>query len=727
MRKAINLIGAVAAAVMAFSCTGSDKAASLTSYVDPRIGCGEHGHVFVGANVPFGMVNVGPTSIPQVWDWCSGYHASDSTVIGFSHTHLSGTGIGDLFDITLMPVIGEVTYARGTEEDPQSGLWSYADRTKEVVRPGYYSVPLMRYGITAEMTATKRVGLHRYTFPQSDEAAIVVDLMNGGCWDAATETGLEQVSETAVKGYRFSEGWAKNQKVFFYAEFSKPFDALEQKDENGRFFRLCFKTEGDEQILAKVALSSVSEDGAKANMDKELQGWDFEATAKAADDLWNKELSIVKAESKDPEVMTLFYTAMYHTMFHPTTMNDCNGDYRGADDVVRNASHDTYTVLSLWDVYRAQMPLYTIIQTERYAAIVNSMINIAKQQGKVPVWHLWGNETDCMVGNPGIPCIADAIVKDIPGVDKEDAFNVIKASSNVDDRGQGDRLKYGYMPCETKQQSLAEDMECAIADGAIANAAKALGKTEDFEEYTRRSHSYRNYYDPEVMFMRGKHADGSWVEPFNPYFSDHFNSVYTEGNAWQYTWLVPQDLDGMVELYGSRETTVARLDSLFSASVEIQGENKSADMSGLIGQYVHGNEPSHHIIYFYTMLGEPWKAADKVREVLSTLYLTTPEGISGNEDAGQMSAWYILSALGFYQVEPAGARYWFGSPVIDKAEIQVPGGKFTIIANNNSKENKYIQKVTLNGQPYDKSYIEYQDIVKGGELVFEMGTEKCEL
>jgi alpha-1,2-mannosidase, putative len=581
--KFIRLITLLAACAAACSCAKEASAPDLASYIDPRIGSGFHGHVFVGADVPFGMVNVGPTSIPQTWDWCSGYHESDSTVIGFSHTHLSGTGIGDLFDVTLMPVVGQVTYARGTEDNQESGLWSYADRTKEIAKPGYYSVPLMRYGITAEMTATKRVGLHRYTFPQSDEAAIVVDLQNGGCWDAPTETSLKAEGNSAVSGIRFSKGWAKNQKLFFYAEFSKPFDSVE---ENGMFHRLSFKTAAGEQVLAKVAISSVSIEGAKANMAAELPGWDFDETAKEAYSAWNDEISKVKVESSDPDVMKIFYTSMYHTMIHPTLMSDCNGDYRGADDQVHNAAHSTYTVMSLWDVYRAQMPLFTIIEPELYADVTNTMLDIFRQQGKLPVWHLWGNETDCMVGNPAIPCVADAVVKSIPGIDREEAFRIMKESSNVDDRGQGDRLKYGYMPCETKGGSLAEDMECAIADGAIANAARALGKAEDVETYTSRSHSYRNYFDPDVMFMRGKHADGSWVEPFNPYYSNHFNSVYVEGNAWQYSWLVPQDLDGLVELYGSKEKTLERLDSLFSASSEVQGENASPDISGLIGQYV---------------------------------------------------------------------------------------------------------------------------------------------
>ena len=730
-------IAAIAAACLAAACSGNDGAVSLSSYVDPRIGSGEHGHVFVGAGVPFGMVNLGPTSIPQTWDWCSGYHESDSTVIGFSHTHLSGTGIGDLFDVTLMPVVGEVAYSRGAEpssdagasveEAQATGMWSYADRTREVVRPGYYRVPLLRYGVDAEMTVTKRVGLSRYTFPASDSSAVVIDLENGGCWDSPAETGFKVVSPTAVEGYRFSRGWAKDQKVFFHAEFSRPFDSFVLKGESGRYGRACFKTGEGERIMVKVSLSAVSEQGARANMEAELPGWDFEATAQAALKAWDSELSRIKAQASDPVTLKVFYTSLFHTMIHPTLFSDVNGDYRGADGQVHNAGRDTYTVFSLWDVYRANMPLMTIIDPERYSDFVNTMVSIFDEQGKLPVWHLWGCETDCMVGNPAIPVVADAIVKDIPGVDKEKAFEAMKATAMLDDRGQGERRKYGYMPAETIHGALAEDMECAIADGALATAARCLGKDEDEEYFTRSSHSYRNYFDPGTLFMRGKYADGSWVEPFNPYYSNHSVSVYVEGNAWQYTWLAPQDLDGLVQLYGSREKTVERLDSLFAASSRIDGEHASSDMTGLVGQYVHGNEPSHHIIYFYTMLGQPWKTADLVRQVLTTLYDATPSGIAGNEDAGQMSAWYVLSAMGLYQVEPAGARYWFGSPILDKAEIAVPGGRFTIIAKDNSPSNKYIKKVTLNGKPYDKWFIDYSDIVKGGELVFEMCDKQCEL
>ena len=704
------------------SCAQPAADDNLTRYVDPRIGTGGHGHVFVGANVPFGLVQLGPTSIPQAWDWTSGYHESDSTVIGFSHTHLSGTGIGDLFDVTVMPVVGEVTCARGTEEDPASGLWSYADRTKEVVRPGYYSVPLVRYGITAEMTATSRVGFHRYTFPAADDAAVIFDLENGGCWDKATETHIEPSGDSRLVGWRYSSGWAKDQRVWFVAEFSRPFTSFEQVGEH--YARVNFATAEGEQLMLKVALSPVSIEGAEANLAAELPGWDFDATAAAADAAWNAQLAKVKVTTQDEVARRIFYTGLYHTMVAPSEFCDVNGDYRGADGAVHhNPGHTTYTTFSLWDTYRAAMPLMTILHPDRMPDIVNTMLAIADEQGRLPVWHLWGNETDCMVGNPGIPVVADAIVKGIGGFDRERAFEAIRRTAMNPDRGNGLRMKYGYIPCDLFNEAVAYDMEYALADGAAARAAKALGREEDARYFTERSHSYRNYFDPSTGFMRGRDSRRGWRTPFNPFASTHRADDYCEGNAWQYTWLAPHDVAGLESCFGSRARMLGKLDSLFTVSSVIEGAETSPDISGLIGQYAHGNEPSHHILYLYTMLGQPWKTAEKVREVLTTLYHDQPDGLSGNEDVGQMSAWYILSSLGMYEVEPAGGRYWFGSPLFDRAEIAVPGGTFTIVAENNSSENKYIRRLWLNGRPYTKPWIGHEEVMAGGELRFEMDDE----
>ena len=637
-------------------------------------------------------------------------------MIGFSHTHLEGTGIGDLFDITVMPVTGSVEYSR-------EGLWSYADRTREVAEPDYYSVPLLRYDILAEMTATSRVGFHRYTFPASDSTAIVFDLENGGCWDKATDTRIEAEGNDALKGWRFSKGWARNQKVFFYAKFSKPFESVENI---GQYARVNFDLAEGEKVMLKVAISPVDIDGAKANMAAELPGWDFEKTREAARTAWNRELSKIRIETGDVDQRTIFYTALYHTMIQPSEFCDVNGDYRGADgDIHRNNDFKTYTTFSLWDTYRAAMPLMTVIHPEKIRDIARTMVKIHEEQGKLPVWHLWGNETDCMVGNPGVIALADILVKDFEGFDKEQAYNALRESEMRPDRGQDIRMECGFIPADRDfNESVAYDMEYAIADGAMAAAARRLGKEEDYAYFNERSHSYRNYFDPETLFIRGRNSDGTFVEPFNPYSSNHRADVYCEGNAWQYTWLVPQDFDGLVTLYGSKEKLAERLDSLFAAKNEIEGAEASPDISGLIGQYAHGNEPSHHIIYFYTMAGQPWKAADKIDEVLRTLYFHDPNGLSGNEDVGQMSAWYILSSLGMYQAEPAGARFWFGKPSFAGAEVQVPGGTLKIRAEGLSGEARYIQSVTLNGKNHPYPYIEFNDIVKGGELVFRMGTEK---
>ena len=723
-----------AAATLLAACNTTAPTEDYAAFVNPKIGTGGHGHVFVGANVPFGFVQLGPTSIPQEWDWCSGYHDSDRTVIGFSHTHLSGTGIGDLFDVTVMPVTGEVTPGRGSEDHPETGAWSYADRTKEVTEPGYYSVPLERYGITAEMTATTRVGFHRYTFPASEDAALVFDLQNGGCWDSVYDADFEVVKDEngqvkAFGGYRFSTGWARNQKVFFWAEVSRPatgFDTVVlersrvQKPLYGHF-NLGKTTEG-EQVLLKVALSPVSIEGAKANMAAELPGWDFEATKAAARQAWNDELSKVDATFSDSDTKTVFYTAMYHTMVAPSVFDDVDGQYRGSDDVVRQGNFRNYTTFSLWDTYRAQMPLMTLLHADRCNDITATFYHIYEQQGDLPVWHLMGNETDCMVGNPGLIAFADNIVKGFQaGLTKEQMITAMTNTATRPDRGQNFRMEYGYIPADLYAESVANDMEYAVADGALANAAEFLGDKATAIVYRDRSHSYRHFWDPDLQFMRGRKVDGSFTEPFDPIYSRHETSDYTEGTGWQYIWLVPQDVQGLQDLFGSREAMLAKLDGLFEAPDHVEGENASPDISGLIGQYAHGNEPGHHTIYLYSMLGEPDKAADRLRQVYKEMYFNDVEGLAGNEDVGQMSAWYVLSSFGFYQVEPACPRFWFGAPNLEKAVLKVAGGTFTITAKGLSEENRYIRGIKLNGQPYDLPYIEYKDIVKGGTLEFTMG------
>lgn len=707
----------------------------LTQLVDTYIGTGGHGHVFMGANVPFGAVQLGPTSIPQTWDWTSGYHISDTTVIGFSHTHLNGTGIGDLFDITVMPVVGDVTYARGTEDDPQSGLWSYFSRRNEQSRPGYYATRLDRYGVDAELTATKRVGLHRYTFPASDDAAVVFDLENGGCWDAATETAfILDADGQRLSGYRYSTGWAKDQRVYFTAVFSRPVERISFPDADktlpggddeavkARYARVEFATKDGDEVLMKVALSPVSIENAKLNMQAELPGWDFDATVAAADNAWNAELSKVRIETGDDTARRIFYTALYHTMIAPSEFCDVNGDYRGADGgVYRAAPFVNYTTFSLWDTYRAAQPLMTILHPEKMPDIANTMLHIYRQQGKLPVWHLAGNETDCMVGNPGIPALADAVLKGYVA-DKDAAYEALKASAMLGERGMDLRMRYGYIPCDLFNEAVAYDMEYALADWAVAQVARERGSEDDYDYFMQRSKSYKHFFDPQTRFMRGLDSKGRFRTPFNPFASTHREDDYCEGNAWQYTWLAPHDVEGLIGCFGGEEAFTEKLDSLFIVASALEG-NASPDISGLIGQYAHGNEPSHHIVYLYTMIGQPGKTADKVREILSTLYHDRPDGLSGNEDVGQMSAWYVLSSLGFYQVEPAGGRYWFGSPFFDKAELRVRDGIFTVTAYDNSAENKYIRGVKLNGKEYKLPYIDFEQIARGGTLELEMGPE----
>ena len=719
------------------SCGSSQKGQEmedLTQFVDSRIGTGGHGHVFYGANVPYGFIQLGPTSIPQSWDWVSGYHVSDSTVIGFPHTHLSGTGIGDLHDINVMPVVGEVTYSRGDASSYETGLWSYSDRSKEVVTPGYYRTHLSRYNVDVELTATKRVGFHKYTFLGNESPAIVFDMVNGGCWDKTTEAVIRVVNDSTVSGYRYSKGWADDQRVFFRAEFSRKFDNVEfivndsvKEGDMAKgaqlFARVNFAAGNQEPVYMKVALSPTSEEGAQLNMQTELSGWDFEKTIADAKAAWNKELNKVKVYTTDEASKKIFYTSLYHTLFAPSEFCDVNGDYYGADKQMhKDEGFVNYTTFSLWDTYRAAQPLMTILHPEKMSDIINTMLHIHQQQGKLPVWHLMGCETNCMVGNPGVPVVADAILKDIKGFDTELAFKALKESSMLPERGMEHRIEYGFIPADKMTEAIAYDMEYAIADWAVAQAAQKLGKQEDYEYFLKRSKSYKNYFDASTGFMRGKMLDGSWRTPFSPYASSHREDDYCEGNAWQYTWLVPHDVEGLVECFGSKEAFVNKLDSLFLANGDM-GEASSPDISGLIGQYAHGNEPSHHTVYLYTLVGQPWKTADRIKEILHTMYTDQPDGLSGNEDVGQMSAWYILSSFGFYQVEPAGGKFVFGYPNFDKVEIAVPAGKFVIERENKGQQNNYIQGIVLNGTEYKKPWIEYADIMKGGELKFLMGDE----
>ncbi len=728
----------IACAVLA-SCAGQKNPdQDLTHYVDPYIGTGGHGHVFMGVNLPFGAIQVGPTNFYQDWDWCSGYHYSDTTIVGFGQTHLSGTGIGDLGDLALMPVTGDVTMnARGKRGDYSTNFHSYYSHDNEEAKIGYYAVTLDRYDIKAELTATPRVAYHRYTFPENDNSGIIIDLRNGIGWDRPENASVRLVNDSTIVGYRHSSGWAVDQQLYFTAVFSKPISSLKiYKDQEllegtaaeGEAFyaRASFDTKADEQVSVKVAISPVSIENSGLNLTTELPDWDFEGTRRKAETAWNKELNKIKVKDSSEANKRVLYTALYHSMIAPSVFMDVNGQYRGSGSDRRVYQADgftNYTTFSLWDTYRAAHPLMTVIHPEKVNDMVNTMLNIYAQQGKLPVWHLVGNETDCMVGNPAIPVVADAYLKGFRGFDTLQAYQAMKNSALLDERGLNFMKQYGYLPYDSIIESVAQGLEYALADWCVAQVAAQMNQAEDFATFDKRGKSYEHYFDKSVNFMRGKDSKGNWRQNFDPFLAAHRVTDYTEGNAWQYTFLVPQDVDGLIRLFGSDEIFTAKLDSLFFVEGDM-GEHASADITGLVGQYAQGNEPSHHVIYMYAYAGNQWKSAERARQMLTEMYTDQIDGICGNEDVGQMSAWYILSSLGFYQVEPAGGVYVFGSPQFEEVEVNVGNGKtFTVIAHNNSPENKYIQSVKLNGKDYTKSYILHSDIASGGKLEYVMGAQ----
>lgn len=712
--------------VLAISCNTEKPAvkssSDLTQFVDPYIGSDYHGHVFVGASVPFGMIQLGPNNKTQGWDWCSGYHYSDSVLIGFAHTHLSGTGIGDLGDIVFMPTSNDFIPAKN-DTTPYPWKSTYA-HDKEMVQPGYYSLHIDRYNIDAELTATERVGFHKYQFNDKGNSQLVIDLKYGTGWDRITKGTVKQVDKNSIKGFRFSTGWAKDERVFFFTQFSKDiknFEIINADEKTGNITAL-IEFEGNGELMAKTAISPVSEDGARNNLEVEISGWNFDAVRNTAKESWNKELKKIKVETNNPVDKKAFYTALYHTMIAPSLFNDSNGEYRGTDkEVHKDPGYNTYTIFSLWDTYRAAHPLFTLVQPERVNDFVNTMLDIFDQQGKLPIWHLYGNETNTMVGYHAVPVIVDAWLKGFRGFDIERAYYAIRTSAMRNEKGIDYVKSLGYIPADSQVESVARALEYAIDDWCIAALAENLGKTEDAELFSKRAKYYKTYFDKHTEYMRGKMSDGSWRTPFSPISSQHRNDDYCEGNAWQYTWLVPQDVEGLIDLFGSENAFVTKLDSLFSIpSIKVEGA--SADISGLIGQYAHGNEPSHHTTYLYAYAGQQWKTAKLVREICTTMYTDQPDGLCGNEDCGQMSAWYVLSAMGFYPVNPAAGAYVFGSPLFNEVEIAVPDGKsFKIIAKNNSHENLYIQSAELNGEPYEKSFITHKDILKGGVLTLTMG------
>lgn len=677
-----------------FSCGKQEK--SVLGYVNPLIGSGGHGHVFVGANVPHGMIEVGPNNATLGWDWCSGYHETDSTIMGFAQNHLSGTGVADLGEILLMPYLGEPTFDAVV-----------FDKNKQTVRPGYYSVSLLDEALSVELTATERVAYHKYTKNSDSQMGVSLDLETAVkslmFRPGRQESEINVVDEYTVIGYRMSSEWARDHKVFYAIRFNQPITAT-----FGENPKVAFAFGDTYEVEARVAISYNSVDAALANLYAE-GGKNFSEACSYAEGMWNTKLATIDFKGINCTVDTLFYTSLYHTAFAPQLFSDAEQ----ADD---------YTIFSTWDTYRAVHPLYTIIDSKA-GDYVNSMIKISEDTGRLPVWPLAGFETDCMVGVHSVPIIADAVLKGVTGVDPQRAYAQLKKFAAQPVEGLEFIDANGYMPADKVNWSVSRALEYCIDDDAVARVAAVCGDTKAAEYYALRAKNYRHYFDPVTGYMRGKLSNGKFREPFDPSFSLHEEADYVEGNSWQYTWLVPHDPHGLIALFGGQDAFLNQLDALFLAD-EALNDGASIDITGMIGQYAHGNEPSHHTLYLYTYAGQQYKTAEKVRQVCSDFYTTKPDGLIGNEDCGQMSAWYIFTALGFYPVHPTGGVYVFGSPLCHEAVIHtVKGTDFKVVAKNNSDMNKYIQSVTLNGQPYTKSWISHEDIINGGELVFEMGPE----
>jgi putative alpha-1,2-mannosidase len=845
---------------------GENDKNKIIQYVNPFIGTGGHGHTYPGATVPFGMVQLSPDNGTQGWDWCSGYHYSDSVIAGFSHTHLSGTGIGDLLDISVFPVVNT---------PPSAGnMVSKFSHSEESASPGYYSVMLKDFNIKAELTASERCGFHRYTFPASTDAMIRFNLGQEINWDKMVDASFEQINDSTFVGYRFSTGWARDQKVYFAVRLNKPSklvkftktdqppqkstkyltfhssgwiqfqsanaqvatkyaitsandsperdphhwilqgstngstwitldtrsnenfpDRLQRKEfafnnskaylfykmnitaRSGNMLQvdeweifnsdgkditnpggtisaqftdspdgegitnvidnytpkitglkskvtaacLTFNTNHKEQVFMKVGLSSASIEGALMEINSSTSV--FENARRQAESLWDKELRKIEITTKNKAVKEIFYTALYHTYLGPVIFSDAQGHYKSVNGGVAQTSRPIYTVSSLWDVFRAQSPLLTLVQPERVPDIINSYLTFYRESGLLPVWDLYFNETNTMTGYHCVPIIADAILKNVEGINRDEAYEAMKKSAMQNIRGTDLYRQFGYVPQNKQGMSVTITLEYAYDDWCIAQVAKTLGKSDDYEIFMKRSAYWKNLFDSSTGFIRAKNSDGSWVTPFDPYHSDHDErkAMYTEGNAWQHSWFVPHDVYGLINAHGGEQPFIKKLDSLFTISSVLKGDNVSPDISGLVGQYAQGNEPSHHIAYLYNYAGTPHKTADRVNYITHHLYTNKPDGLSGNEDCGQMSAWYVFSALGFYPVNPAVGRYIFGTPLMDTAVIKLPSGKtFTISAMNLSDQNIYIQKATLNGKPYPYSFINHSDIINGGTLVLYM-------
>jgi predicted alpha-1,2-mannosidase len=716
------------------ACSGK----SAVDYVNPLIGTDAHGHVYPGATVPFGMVQLSPDTRDNGWDGASGYHYSDSSILGFSHNHLTGTGVGDLGNILLMPTVGELKLVPG--DKPGDGYQSRFSHNDETAHTGYYSVELSDYKVKVELTATARVGFHRYTFPKSDDSHIVVDLQHG-VGNNVTEAQLTIENNWIASGYRKSSGWGGNKVYYFVMEFSRPFDssgvAQADKDVAGQQTtgketkgHFDFKTKAGEQILVRVGLSTVSVEGARNNLHAEIPKWNFDAVAKAAGKQWEKALSAIAVKTPDKNLEQTFYTSLYHTLVAPTLLSDVDGQFRGPDGNVHLAKgYDYYTEMSLWDTFRAENPLLTLTQSGRVNDFIKTMLTHYKifGQNTLPVWPESGKETWCMIGNHAIPMIIDAYLKGFRDWDANEALNDMITSTEKNREQLEDYRDKGFIPTADDRQSVSKVLEYAYDDSCIARFAKALGKEDVAEKYFKRSQNWKNVFDPSTGFMRGKTADGSWVTPFGEREQNSINfSEYTEANAWQYNFFVLHDVPGLIEKLGGDDKFTARLDEMFDTKQTIPNLAMIPDVTGVIGMYSHGNEPDHHVAYLYNYAGQPWKTQARIRQVADTLYNNTPAGICGNDDCGQMSAWFVFTALGFYPVDPVSGIYILGSPLVNEATLKLDskfykGRSFAISAKNSSAENFYIQSATLNGKPMTRNWISQAEIAAGGKLVLIMG------
>ena len=705
-----------------FSCNKNTNNASkqkdqpLIHYVNTFIGTGGHGHTYPGATLPFGMMQLSPDTRLDGWDGCSGYHYTDEYIYGFSHTHLSGTGISDYGDVLLMPT-NEINFNNGA--NGKKGYRAHFSHDNEFAEPGYYKVNLDSTNIDVELTVAQRSGIHKYEFPSSENQFVILDLEHR---DKVLDTKIEKISDTEIVGYRHSEAWAKDQRLYFVIKTSHPFnDVLQSPSETGmpgaRRSALNFINPNNEPVYIKVGISAVDIDGARKNLEAEVLNKDFETVKKEAQQLWESQLEKIVIESNDSDKKTNFYSALYHTMLAPQLYQDVDGRYRGMDlEIHETNDFNYYSVFSLWDTYRAAHPLYTIIEQDRTNDFIKTFLAKYDEGGIMPMWDLAGNYTDCMIGYHAVPVIADAYLKGLRDYDTEKAFEAMKHSATRDKFGLEAYKTYGFIPVDEESESVSKTLEYAYDDWTIAQMAKAMGKTDDYKTYIQRAQYYKNVFDPETNFMRGRFRN-TWFTPFDPY---EVNFNYTEANAWQYSFYVPQDVSGFIKLLGGKEKLEAQLDELFSAKTEISGRHQS-DITGLIGQYAHGNEPSHHMAYLYNFVNKPHKTQEKVHQILTELYHNDPDGVSGNEDCGQMSAWYVLSSMGFYSVTPGSNEYIIGTPLFDKATINLENGKqFNITANNLSDSNTYIESVKLNGKALNETYISHSAIVSGGSLEFNM-------